>query len=135
MADIDLKELFNQKEREFKSEGNGLVRFEKDFTSAVNWSIGKINRQANLSPRISKVTSPSGTVELDDEYMDVLSDAVTLRLIQFGQRMRNDDIDVKIIAATIDENIDMIRQDILNALIDADTDDETSYVGIGALGN
>ena len=134
MADIDLKELFNQKQREFKVEGSGSTRFEKDFTAAVNWSIGKINRQADLETRITKITSPDGTVALDDEYMDGLSDAVSLRLIQFGHRMRNDDIDVKIIAATLNDNINMIRQDILNQAIADDVDDETDFVALGALG-
>ena len=134
MANIDAKELFSQKQREFKVEGSGSTRFEKDFTDACNWAIGKINRQADLENRISKITSPNGEIGLSDEYIDVLSDAMTVRLIQFGHRMRNDDVDIVMINRTLDDNINMIRQDIMNQAIADDVNDNESFVALGALG-
>ena len=134
MADIDLKELFQQKQGEFKSEGSGSTRFENDFVRAVNWGTSKIGRDADLETRIDKITKPDGTVDLDDAYIDVLSDAVTLRLVQFGHRARNADLDVQSMRRDLPDQIDGIRQSILNQAIDADDDDETDFAQLGALG-
>ena len=132
MANIDLKELFQQKQREFKTDGQGNTRFELDFVSAVNWATSRISRDADLSTRIAKVTKPDSTVGLDDEYIDVLSDAITIRLVQFGQRARNADIDIQALINTLPEQIDGVRQSILTQATDADTDNESDFVALGA---
>jgi len=132
MADIDLQELFQQKEQEFVTDGSGNTRFERDFVSAVNWTTSKISRQADLETKIDKITGPTGDVGLSDEYIDVLSDGVTLRLVQFGHRVRNADLDIRHIREGLDEAIDMIRQDILNQAITADTDNESDFAALGA---
>jgi len=132
MADIDLKELFQQKQREFGTEGSGITRFENDFVSAVNYATSRISRQADLETRIAKVTKPEGDVDLSDEYEDVLADLATLRLIQFGHRMRDKDFDTREIRETMDRRIDSIRQSILNQAVESDTDNESDFIGLGA---
>jgi len=132
MADIDIQTIFNDKAREFKSEGSGSLRFESDFVSAVNAATRRINRQADLETRIGLVSKPNGTIGLSDEYQDVVEDLVTLGLVQRGQRQRNEDFDIVEIRRTIDERIDMIRQDILNQAQEADTGNTGDFVGIGA---
>ena len=132
MADIDIQSVYNDKAREFKSEGQGSGRFESDFVSAANAATRRINRQADLETRISMVTAPNGTIGLSYEYQDVFEDLVTLSLIQKGQKRRNEDADVVDLRRNIDERIDMIRQDILVQAVDADTDNETDFVALGA---
>jgi len=132
MANIDLKELFQQKKREFKSDGAVLPRFELDFVSAVNWATSYITRKANLETVIAKITKPDGTVGLSDDHIDVLSDAVTIKLVQFGQRGRGGDIDVQQLIADLPEQVDSVRQSILSRATDADTDNESDFVALGA---
>jgi len=132
MADIGLQALFEAKSREFKTRGAGDDQFEKDCLLAVNAATRRINRQADLETRLALVTSLSGTLGLSDEYQDVVEDLVTLKLVQIGQRRRNDDADIARLDRDIDDRIDMIRHSIMTQAIESDTDNEGDYAGLGA---
>ena len=134
MAEIDLKELFRQKQGEFRNRGSGDVNFETDFVGAVNLATSAISLEANLATTIALVTAPSGTVGLDTLYQDGFSEMVTLRMVTMGQKARNDDPDIVLMRKKEPEFIDMVRQNILNVAITADEDDETDFAQLGALG-
>lgn len=87
MADIALRGLYDQKSREFGTQGGGLIRFDSDFIDAVNRAINRINRDADLATRITRIDDVADTVDgLDEAYEDVLSDGVSLVLMQMGRR-------------------------------------------------
>ena len=135
MANIILTTLFEQKKREFHTEGQGNDRFRADFLNAVNRAGRRINRDADLETRITAVNSVEGTVALDETYEDVLSDLITVNLIQMGQKVRSgSEDDYRQLVRQMPNKIDSIRQDIMNQAIDDDTDDESDFVGLGALG-
>lgn len=139
MADIQVKALFDQKQREFKVQGAGNDRFESDFIDAVNRAGRRINRDADLSDRITQITdtSETTTVNLDLDYEDVLSDGITLNLVQMGQRpAKGAEGRIKQLDEIFADGINSIRQDILHDRQDSDTDDDTyDNVGLGALGS
>lgn len=133
MADINLGGLYSQIEREFGAPGN--LRLQQDFPDAVNRALRRINRQAGLATRATYTTGTEGEVGLDEDYEDVLHDLVVLQLIRMGQRPRpGGEVDYALLERQMDERIDDIRQDILNQAIEDDTDDETDFIGLGALG-
>jgi len=132
MANIGIQSVFEDKQREFKMEGAGSDRFERDFIAALNTATRRINRQADLETRISMTTQISSTLALSDEYQDVVEDLITIKLIQLGHRRRNEDADISRLDRDIDDRIDMIRQDILNQAQEGDTDNELDLVGLGA---
>lgn len=135
MADIILTTLFEQKKLEFHTEGQGGDRFRSDFLNAVNRAGRRINRDADLETRITEVTAVEGTIDLDETYEDVLSDIVTVNLVQMGQKVRRGtEDDYRQLVRQLPSKIDSIRQDIMNQAIDADTDDESDFVGLGGLG-
>jgi len=132
MANIDLKELFRQKQGEFRTRGSGDRNFELDFVAAVNMATSAISVGANLATTITLVTKPEGTVGLDALYQDIFSQMVTVRLVTLGQKARNEDPDVVLMRRNEPENIDMIRQSILNIAVTADTDNESDFAALGA---
>ena len=135
MADLVLTTLFEQKKLEFRTQGQGSERFRSDFINAVNRAIRRINRDADLETRVSTVTQAEGTIGIDDAYEDVVSDIVTDELVKMGQKPSpGSERDYDLLNRSLPNRIDAIRQDIMNIAIEADTDDETSYVGLGALG-
>ena len=135
MANISVTALYAQKQRQFGQSGNDSVRVQKDFITAINRAARRINRQADLETRITAVSDTNGTMALDEAYEDVLSDLVTLNLIDMGSRPpKSIEKVIDTIRATVDERIDDIRQDIMNIAMEADTDDETDFVGLGARG-
>ena len=136
MSNIFLPGLYDQKTREFKTQGQGGVRFASDFLDAVNRAIRRINRDADLSTRITTVTNAEGTITLDDAYEDVLSDLVTVNLIEMGQKASpGAEIDYAQLVRGLPDKIDGIRRDIMNQASDADTDDSTTdIIGLGKLG-
>lgn len=136
MANIVLSGLFEQKQREFNMQGNGVQGFKSDFIDGVNFATRRINRDADLESRISIVTSTEDSVALSDEYTDVLSDLVTLHLINAGQRPRGGDDarSVTDIDRSMPLRIDAIRRDILNQAQEADTGDTSDFVALGGLG-
>lgn len=137
MANIQIAGLYEQKRREFTVMGNTLPRFQQDFVDALNRAARRINRQCNLSTRITNITAPEGEFALSDEYTDVVSDLVTIQLMEMGQHpSAKDGAEFWLKkSATMDNRIDDIRQDICTQAIDADTDDESDFVGLGGLGD
>lgn len=133
MADIELTGLLTSKKGEFVQIGTGSVRFEDDFVTAVNRSIGQINVQADLSTRIGRIVANSDTVGLSDVYEYILEQGITVHLLLLGQR-KKEDVDFRALERQWEDNIDFIRQDISNLGTAADPDDTISRVGIGALG-
>lgn len=132
MADIELKGLYDQKAREFATQGMGGTRFASDFVDAVNRAIRRINRDANLETPIDTIANTEGTIGLDDAYEDVLSALVTVNLIDCGHRIANDKVrDYDRLKAEIPGLIDSIRRDLLNAENDEDSDD--GVIGIGVV--
>jgi hypothetical protein len=137
MANISLKSLYAQKEREFRNQGASLTRFTEDFIDAVNMAISAINIGADLDTEIALATSINDTVALDQRYLFPFSQLVSLCLFDGGCRLQSKEAVARIesIRDSRDDLIDSIRQGILTALQDADTDDDTySNVGLGALG-
>ena len=132
MANIDLAELFRQKQGEFRTRGSGDVTFEQDFVAAVNRATSKISLDADLASTITLVTKPVGTVGLDTLYQDGFSDMVTVRMVTLGQKARNDDPDVVLMRRNEPEFIDMIRQGVLNRAVRTDTDNESDFFALGA---
>jgi len=132
MADISINGLYKAMQNQFKA--GGVTRFDTDFVTCVNRGIARINRQADLETRIPSINDTTGTISLDETYEDVLADLTSLNLMKAGQRPSKGMEDfVSLYAAGLDDRIDDIRQDILNQAVDADTDDETDFVGLGAL--
>ena len=134
MADIELQGLYDQKRGEFKTQGAGQDRFDRDFVNAVNRAINRINIGADLATAITRVTAIKATVTgLDARYEHILSDIVTYELVKLGQRL-NAKKSAMLELSDIDDEINSIRQDILHDLQDTDTDDDTySNVGLGHL--
>ena len=136
MADISLQTLYEQKSREFNVQGAGLTRFESDFLNATNRAINRINRDADLEDEISAVSGIEDTVTgLDEEYEDVLSDGISLYLCFAGQRpAKGAETQVGLLEARFVEGISSIFYKIINDVQNEDSDDETSIIGLGALG-
>lgn len=132
MADISLKGLFDQKQREFAVQGAGGSRFASDFVDSVNRAIRRINRDANLETPITAVANTEGSIALDEAYEDVLSAIVTVNLIDCGHRIANDKVrDYDRLKSEIPGLIDSIRRDLLNADNDLDSDD--GVIGLGVV--
>ena len=134
MSDINALMFYQQKEREFSVQGAGLGRFKQDFVDAVNRGIRRINIGADLSPAISEITDVDTytTISLDSAYEHVLSDVVTVELVKMGQRPQKKEFELtyRDLVDSLPDQIDMIRSKILNEEQDADTDEETSYIGM-----
>jgi len=138
MANINLRALHEQKGNEFATRGAGLLRFDEDFLTATNRAINRINREADLATRISRVTSISGVfVDLDADYEDVLSDGITLYLLHLGRRpAKNAEPLVKQVEERFSFGISMIQTDKRNDQHDADSDDDTTDIAqLGTLGD
>ena len=139
MADINLKLVEQTMQSDFRASGQGLSRFTDALQTAINMAIGRINRQSKFATptttAIPKITSINGTMGLDDEYFDVFIDLVGFIMQGLGQRPAKGKAEkYKIDDATMNDRVDDIRQDLLNIAIAADTNDETSFIGLGALG-
>ena len=133
MANISLAGFIGQKRRAFRTVGIDLVRFESDVIDAINRACRRINRDADLETRITYVNQGDTTIALDEDYEDVLSDAVDINLIDMGSRpAKGFEVPYTEAKRALPEQIDSIRSDILNRAVEADTDDETSFVGVGA---
>lgn len=134
MANISVDRLYTRAKDAVNTAGGGSGRFDRQFINAVNDAGTQINRGADLETRISRISGTAGTVALSDEYEDVVFLLVLQSLRLYGQRVRKEMIqwlDKKM--ETIQDDIDDIRQDIMNQAVDDDEDDETDFVGLGAL--
>ncbi|MFZ4397574.1 MAG: hypothetical protein ACOYOU_18340, partial [Kiritimatiellia bacterium] len=86
MANIELQGLYEMMQRRFNCVGSGLSRFNSDFIDAVNMARSDINMGADLTPRIPAIASATDTLALDSEYLGVLADIVTVKLVNLGQK-------------------------------------------------
>ena len=135
MANIDLKGVYSEKRSQFRTDGAGSRRFERAFIDSANASIGFINRHANLETRISIVDNTEAVIDLDTTNIDALSDLITIELIKRGQRpAQGEENTFSDLNRQRKEIVSSIAWDIQNRAQDADTDDETSYAQLGALG-
>ena len=134
MANIRLTPLRAQKESEFKVLGSRMERFNGDFLDAVNDVIAQINLYASRATVIAAVASIEGSLGLDELYRYPFTQLVSLRLWEMGQRpAKGGEPYYNDLKAEKEGYVDMIRQGILDAAIAADTDDETDFIGLGAL--
>ena len=137
MADILLTGVYDSAQRAFKKEGSGSARFESDFVNATNRTINRINRDADLETRITRIDNVEDTVDgLDAKYEDVLFEGITYFLMKAGQRpARGFERQLSHVENAFVDGISGIQTDIRNIATDADTDDETATViGLGPLG-
>jgi len=132
MANVSLPGVKNQLERRFKQQGSGSARFAQDVVDAINTAIRKINLGANLATRLSAITGVEGTISgLDSDYTPQLIDISTVALVDQGQRpSKGFEGSVDRLRIGVDFIIDQIRSDLLNQVMDADTDNETQVVGV-----
>jgi len=134
MASILLTGLFSQKSREFSTQGSGLERFEQDFVDAVNYASKRISLEANLETSISEVTSIQDTLGLDSAYMHIISDGVTLYLMDFGQRpAKGAEANRTAIENRFVQGIALIYQATKNSDQEGDGYQDTDVIGLGAL--
>ena len=129
MANIRLKGLYTQQQREFATQGAGVDNFALDFQDAVNRAIRRINRQADLETAIAEISGTEGEVELDTAYEDVLSALVTVNLLECGRPPRNRDFNYTLLKREIPELIDSIRTKLLND--EQASDPDAGVIGIG----
>lgn len=136
MANILLTPLRAQKESEFRVKGARMERFNGDFLDAVNAVVQQINLYASRATVIARVTNIEGSVGLDELYLYPFTQLLSLRLFEIGQRpAKGGEKYYADLKAEKEDYVDMIRQGVLDAAIDADDDDETDFIGLGALGN
>jgi len=134
MANIRLTGVFSQKSREFSTQGSGLERFEQDFVDAVNYACKRISLEANLETAISEVTSIQDTLGLDDAYTHILSDGITLYLMDFGQRpAKGAEANRTAIENRFVQGISLIYQAVKNSAQEGDGYEDTDVIGLGAL--
>ena len=134
MANISLDSTYQADLNRFVMMGVDSPRFKSDWISAVNKTINKINRGADLETRVTRITGTEGTMALDDAYDDVVQTGVTIYLIMAGQKLqKNETVDLRLLKLQFEDEIDDIRQNILNIAVEADSDDETSFAQLGAL--
>ena len=137
MADVDLTSFFTQKKREFGTQNQNGGKFDDDFRDAVNYAIGEINLEADLSTTITEISGPTGTVaNLDKKYGYVLSVGTTLWLMLIGRRPpRGADKAINAINQKFHDSIQSMATSIRNIATYADTDDETATnIGLGPVG-
>lgn len=133
MANIELAPLLRQKMREFSTSSDD---FHLDFIDAVNRAINKINIEADLETRISRVKGPDETVSLDATYEHVLSDGISFMLLKGGFRpARKMQVIFRDLKEDFEEGIDSIRQNIVNVAQEDDADDNTTDITLlGTIG-
>ena len=134
MANISVNNLLTVMQARFKT--TGVEGFSQIFLTALRQAVAQINVDADLETRITAPTTTEGTIALDEAYEYVVIDLLIIRLWILGQGIRKDDDGAFIaqLRRDVPEEIDMIRQDILNQARDDDDDDEDDLVGLGALG-
>jgi len=134
MANIQVQGLFDQKQREFRTQGQGSTNFQSDFIEAVNLSIQQINVDANLATAVDEITNVEGTIGLDNRYRHVLTQGVSYYLIKLGQRKNNaQDTDEQRLWSAFTQGITAVFFDTINTAQANDTDDEVDIIGLGAM--
>ena len=135
MSNINVEGLFNQKKRQFRLDGSGSRRFEEDFIDALNMTASAINVGADLSTRISHITSTDGvTINLSNAYLDIVSKLLTIELIELGQRPASgQENDFRDLARQKNSLINRITFDIRNQAQAADSNDDQAIAQLGGL--
>jgi len=138
MADIILSAVYDAAQRAFSKEGSGSSRFEQDFINACNRSINRINRDADMATRVSRVTNTDDTVTgLNVDYEDVLFEGITYHLMKAGQKpARGYEKQLPHVEASFELGIAGIQTDIRNDQQDTNGSDDDTYsiIGLGKLG-
>ena len=113
-----------------------MDRFREDYVQAVNDVIAQLNLTADLSSSVSFINGTDGSIGIDDRYRYPVSQLVSLRLFEVGQRpARGGDAFYAGLLRDKQEYVDMVRQGVASALSDSDADDDTTdIVGLGAIG-
>jgi len=135
MANISVNRLLKSMQRKFKLAS--VDNFDIDFLDALRRTVGRINVNADLETRITMPDNTQGTLNLDDAYEYVVTNCLIVELWKMGLAIRGDkDNEFALrIERRVDDDIDMIRQDILNQARDDDPDDEDDLVALGGLGD
>ena len=136
MANISVQGLLEQKRRQFRTDGAGSRRFELDFTDALNMATSSINVGADLASRILKIADASSdtTINLSDDYIDIVSKLLTIELIELGQRPASgQEDDFRDLARQKNSLINRIAFDLRNQSQASDTDDESAIAQLGGL--
>ena len=137
MANIQLQGVFSRVQNWFTVKGSGLDRFDQDFLDCTNATINRINQDADLASRISRVTTIEAQVGLDEKYDDVLAQGIAVALVDQGQRFNVKDPERTLtrMRNQFETGIDRIATDIRNDLQAANSDDDTyDFVGLGHKG-
>lgn len=137
MADILLAGVYDAAMRSFHTQGQGSERFERDFIDATNRSINYINRNADLETRIARIDATDDTVELDEDYEDVLFDGIVYHLLRAGQKpARGFERQIQHVWDVFVAGVSSIQTDLRNDLQDSQGSDDDTYdiIGLGALG-
>ena len=134
MANIQLAGVYRLMQSRFNTEGTGSTRFEDDFINATNLATRRINRDATLATRIELIANTDDEVALSDEYLDVLCEIIAFFLIGLGQRPARGDEAVIPKESEITLKAYAIGRDIRQQAQEADTDDESDFTALGALG-
>jgi len=138
MADIILSAVYDAAQRAFSKDGSGSARFEQDFINSCNRSINRINRDADLATRITRIANTDDTVDgLDEDYEDVLFEGITYHLMKAGQKpARGFERQLPHVEAAFELGIASIQTDLRNDQQDTNGSDDDTFdiVGLGKLG-
>ena len=137
MANLVLRRIYEQKSREFATQGQGSTRFENDFIDAWNYCAGLINVRADLSSEVNYVTDVESDTGLDQKFGYVVDAGLTFQLMKMGRRpAKGSEAIAERAALSWPDIVDDIRQNIVNVASHADTDDDTTdIIGLGTLGD
>lgn len=133
MADITVASIYDQISGTFKV--GGTTRFDRDFLNALNSATARINREAALSTRITRVSDRSGTIGLSDDYWDVVIAGVVVEMVKLGNRPQGD-MEGFVMQAEerFTQACHSMWADSINQRMAADPDDESDdIIGLGHL--
>jgi len=136
MANINNDALYKQMERSFKALGSRIDRFKEDYVDCVNDVIAQVNLYADLESPVSEIDNTEGSIGFDNLYRYPFSQLLSLRLFEQGQRPTKggEDFYRGLLRDKMDY-MDQFRQGIVNASMEADTDETGDNIaGLGALG-
>ena len=135
MANIALANVRNQIVRTLKTQGAGAQDMDATFLQAARYTVGDINSGADLETSITKPSDNNDEIALNDDFEGPFTSIVLLWMVDLGQRTAKGMEEViNRIRAEKPGMIDQIRQTILNRAVTADSDDETDFAQLGALG-
>ena len=136
MANINNDAMYKQMERSFKALGARIDRFKEDYIDCANDVIAQVNLYADLESPVAFIANTEGSIGFSDLYRYPFSQLLSLRLYEQGQRPTKggEDFYRGLLRDKMDY-MDQFRQGIVNASMEADTDETgDDVVGLGALG-